>query len=147
MVIRRSEKPQCFDGLNGQDYGIDDTFYNRAWMRCEVSFPWLHKFEDYISKDCNRKVLLLIDNASSHSTHETLLYIPHVQVVRLPASAISRLETLDAGVIASVKKRYMRGQIERAVDLLDLCVAENMYDIDLLRFPMMIYDTWNIHDF
>ena len=56
MVIGRSEKPQLFNDLSGQDYSIDYKFNRRAWVRRDLFFPWLLNFDAYISKTADRKV-------------------------------------------------------------------------------------------
>ncbi|RHY24803.1 hypothetical protein DYB32_008682, partial [Aphanomyces invadans] len=53
----------------------------------------------------DRKVLLLVDNASSHKLPETL---SNVNVRFLPPNTTAYLQPLDAGAIAALKKKIQR---------------------------------------
>ncbi len=64
---------------------------------------WLKKFDIYISKTVNRKVALLPDDASTHGQMEDLPALSNVEVIFLSKRTAAFLQTLDAGVIASLK--------------------------------------------
>ena len=49
---------------------------------------------------------------------------------------------MDAGAIVSIKKRYRRKQIDRAVDLLDSSITEDLYKTNLLVAIRTIYEIW-----
>ena len=55
MVIGRSEKPLCFHGLSGQDYGIDYKFNERAWMRCDLFSPGFISLTDILVRQLIEK--------------------------------------------------------------------------------------------
>ena len=50
-----------------------------------------------------RKVLVLLDNAS---VHDYKLKYSNIEFLYLPPNTTSRLQPLDAGIIASFKKQY-----------------------------------------
>ncbi len=85
----------------------------------------------------------MIDNASSHCTYELLPTLQHVRILFLPKRTKSLMQPLDAGVIACIKRKYLRCKIERAVDLIESIVSEKLYDIDLKLAVTWIIDTWN----
>ncbi|RHY15927.1 hypothetical protein DYB32_010699, partial [Aphanomyces invadans] len=75
-----------------------------GWMTSSIFVEWLKTFnESMVAQD--RKVLLLVDNASSHKLPETLL---NVNVRFLPPNTTAYLQPLDAGVIAALKKKIQR---------------------------------------
>lgn len=67
-----------------------------------------------------RNIFLLMDNCSAHSTKETLPELEHIEVVFLPPNTASKLQPLDASIIAAMKRRYRNLQMKHAVDLLDV---------------------------
>lgn len=65
---------------------------------------------DAMMRACNRKVLLLLDNFSSDG-HP--IYLPNLTstiVQFFPLSIASKLLPIDAGIIASQKRRYRTSQ-------------------------------------
>ena len=69
--------------------------------------PWLkHINEEFRNK--NRHVLLLVDNASSHSLNdgETFVQLSNITLQYLPPNTTSHLQPMDAGIIKSFKAKY-----------------------------------------
>jgi hypothetical protein len=76
-------------------------------MRSDIWVSWLkHINEEFRTK--KRQVLLLVDNASSHSLNdgETLLQLSNITLKYLPPNTTSHLQPMDAGVIKSFKAKY-----------------------------------------
>ena len=88
-------------------------------MTTELFFEWLSIVDDHIAKTHNGRIALLVDNAKVHGNVDTLPTLPHIDVIYLPANTTSRVQPLDSGVIASLKKRYRNQQLSRAIDLLE----------------------------
>jgi hypothetical protein len=65
----------------------------------------------------SRKVLLLIDNAPSHKWHTD--DFPNLEIVALPPNTTSKLQPLDAGIIASFKSQVRKQQLTHALDILE----------------------------
>jgi len=57
-----------------------------------------------------RKILLLLDNASSHGDEDEVkaLGLKYVTVHFLPPNTTSRLQPVDAGIILNFKKEYKK---------------------------------------
>ena len=73
IVIGKSKKPKCFDGKEASDHGFNYYYNNKkGWMNQVIFFDWLLKFDAYISQTRDRKVQLLVNNASSHGNVQTL---------------------------------------------------------------------------
>nr|CCA19874.1 PREDICTED: similar to Tigger transposable elementderived protein 6 putative [Albugo laibachii Nc14] len=64
----------------------------------------------------NRKILLLLDNVSSHHAHETLT---HVEIRKLPTNTTAHLQPLDAGVIRNFKSIISKKKALYYADRLD----------------------------
>lgn len=52
------------------------------------------------------KILMILDNASSHCIDEELL--THVKILKLPPNTTCVLQPMDAGIIAAFKRRYRK---------------------------------------
>lgn len=89
-----------------------------------------------------RKVVLLVDNCSAHGKRDNLLELQSVRVKYLPPRTISRLYTLDAGIIAAMKVRYRKFQLERALDMTDQKVSD-IYKLDQLEAMQAFKQIWN----
>jgi DDE superfamily endonuclease len=104
---------------------------------------YLHSFDAYVSRtDPNRRVLLLVDNAPSHTWEE--LHLRHVEVLALPPNTTSKYQPLDAGPIAAFKKHVRRLQVQWGLDQLD--VGKSPYKIDQLRAMRWAIRAWNSLD-
>lgn len=75
-------------------------------MNTTLFYARLLQFYTYIVQTKERKALLLLDNVSSHRKQHSLLELAHVRVVLLPLNMPSKFEPLDAGIRATLKKRY-----------------------------------------
>ena len=124
LVIGNSLRPRCFEGREGWEYGFLYTANRRAWMNRLVFFHWLYLFDAYIAQTPGRRAILVLDNCSAHGDIETMPNLLNVVVLFLPKNTTSRLQPLDAGIIASVKTRYKHLKIQRAVDLIEQGVFE-----------------------
>ena len=81
-------------------------------MRSDIFGKWL----EYINSGFraqNRKILLLIDNASSHFNPDKYnqetsdnLNLSHIKVHFLPPNTTAHLQPMDAGIIKSFKAIY-----------------------------------------
>jgi len=85
----------------------DSTWHGQvsAWMTDELFTEWARSFNTHIAATKQKRVLLIIDNASVHNTLYTLK-LSHVSVLFLPPITTGHLQPLDQGIIASLKRRY-----------------------------------------
>lgn len=63
--------------------------------------------------------------------HETVPDTPHAQFLFLPSNTTSCLQPLGDGVIGSLKKRYKRRQVQRALSLAHMNEVD-MYMVEQL---------------
>ena len=115
MIIGKSRQPRAFK-KKATELGLDYHANSKAWMTAALFFEWLERFNAYIARTFSRKVALLIDNCSAHGTLENLPSLSNVEVIFLPPNTTSKLQPLDAGIIASLKLRYRKKQMEHAVE-------------------------------
>ena len=131
MIIGKALIPRVFKNKSGQELGLDYHANKKAWMTATLFFEWLARFHTYISKTPGRQALLLLDNCSAHGSQQSMPDMDNVRVVFLPPNTTSKVQPMDAGIIACMKVRYTRLQMERALDLVDENV-KNIYKVDVL---------------
>lgn len=142
MFIGNALRPRCFKKRTGSELGFDYWNNGKAWMTMILFFEWLQRFDTYIRRTPNRRVLLLVDNFSGHGSPECLPLLAAVKVAFLPPNTTARLQPMDAGIIACLKRRYRTVQYNRALDALD-DNPENIYKIDQLTAMKYIKSVWN----
>ena len=106
IVIGRSANPRCFKGLRNKSnpHGLPYYSNSKAWMNTDIMTTTITKLNAKMKRE-GRKIILLMDNVSSHSRH---LLFSNVKVVFLPVNTTSRLQPLDAGIIKNFKVHYRR---------------------------------------
>lgn len=142
MCIGSAMKPRCFNKKSGGELGFDYHANRKAWMTTALFFDWIMRFSSYITRsDPSRRVLLLLDNCSAHGTAESLPAVNNVEIMFLPPNTTSKLQPLDAGIIAATKTRYRKWQYERALDCIDAAV-NNIYKVDQLTAMKALRRIW-----
>ncbi len=106
-------------------------------------FSRLKEFAEYILKTPGRKVALLIYNASSHGRLEDISSLSNMEVIYLPKNATSFLQALDAGVIASLKRRYRKKQYEHALSLINNENSKSLYKVNASQAMKWVSSIWD----
>jgi hypothetical protein len=136
MFIGHAARPRCFNRKSGEELGFFYLHNKKAWMTGLFFQEFLTRFNAHVK----RKVLLLVDNAPSHVWKD--LDLPNIEILPLPKNTTSKLQPLDAGIIASFKRHYRRRQLEYTLDLLDAEIG-NPYKIDQLTAMKWIRGAWS----
>jgi hypothetical protein len=145
LMIGKSKNPRCFINCNQP---LFYTSNKKAWMTSEVFNWWLKNIFIEEVKD-KQKVLLILDNAPSHSIDPNL-QLNNVEIAYLPPNATSKIQPLDMGIIASIKKRYRYKIVEnllnkRIFEEKDISLQDCMKildDIILNTNPNLIRNCW-----
>jgi len=139
FFIGHANKPRAFKKKSGEELGFYYRSNTKAWMTGLFFQEWLKRF-DCSMKNSNRKCLLLLDNAPSHISGD--LELGNVRVVMLPPNSTSKIQPMDAGIIAAFKKRYRRSQLYRALDL-EEAGSDDIYKVDQLQAMKWAVAAWN----
>lgn len=131
MIIGISKQPRAFKKQSGKELGLDYHFNRKAWMNKELFFSWLGRLDRYIGATPGRKILLLLDNCSAHGKKEDLPNLQNVLVEFLPPNSTSKVQPLDAGIIAWVKAKYKRRLLLRVFENLE-ARSKRIYSVDVL---------------
>lgn len=142
MVIGTAMKPRAFQKKSGQEHGFDYHANKKAWMTKELFFAWLNRFDQYVARKPGRKILLLLDNCSAHGKAEDLPPLHNIRVIFLPPNTTSKVQPLDAGIIAWVKRRYRRRLLFRVFENIE-SGKNSIYNVDIITAIRWTYDEWN----
>ena len=140
LIIGKFQSPRCFKGINLQNVGVLYKSSKKAWMNSIIFQEWVSTFDKSIRcENKDRKVLLILDNVSSHTIHG--LNLKNVEILFLPKNTTSKLQPLDSGIIASFKRKYRGIFVRYLIDKLehkDITVKLNI--LDAIRF---VTESWN----
>lgn len=95
LFIGTARQPRCFQRKSAEDLDIQYDNADKGWITTLLFQRWLEQFNAEM-RDEKRRVLLLLDNASSHRMDRAL---SNVTIFMLPPNTISHLEPQDAGII------------------------------------------------
>ncbi|KAL0035937.1 hypothetical protein WJX77_008310 [Trebouxia sp. C0004] len=120
IVIHTAKRPRDF-GKTWQASDFVDYFNNtKAWMNMQVFETWVRAVNSRMASK-RKNILILMDNASSHAIPSVAtekihgldsIRLSHVLIVFLPPNTTSKVQPLDAGIIAAFKQHY-RGHLLR----------------------------------
>lgn len=65
LVIGKAKKPRCFKNINVSHLDVTWALNQKAWMTQSLMTDWLYAFDKRMARQ-RRKVLLFMDNATSH---------------------------------------------------------------------------------
>jgi hypothetical protein len=135
LVIGKSKRPWCFG--SHFDPSVYVTYVNntKAWMTGVIFQQWLQNF-NVTMKMRKRNVLLLVDNAGSHTEPTPL---SNVTVRFLPANTTAHLQPMDGGIIQNFKVHYRRYLGLHFVNCID---NKETQKADLRQAIGMIADAW-----
>lgn len=106
LIIGKTRQSRSLQGYEVDiKLDIDYTHSKSGWMTSAIYCDWLACLDDRM-RDEGRHILLLVDNVSSHD--DSGVRLTNVRVERLPPNTTAVLQPMDQGIIASLKKRYMK---------------------------------------
>lgn len=79
---------------------------------------------------------MLTDNCSAHGSLESIPPIDNVEILFLPPNSTSKLQPLDAEIIATLKIKYRKIQYEHALDRIDSGIS-NIYHLQVDQLTAM----------
>ena len=65
LVIGKAAKPHCFKNIDATKLPVKWAYNRKAWMNCLLFIEWVTEFDRAMIRQ-KRKVLLFMDNATSH---------------------------------------------------------------------------------
>jgi hypothetical protein len=117
LVIGKAKNPRCFKNINIDNLPVYWESSKKAWMTGYVFLQWIKKVNQ-VMKSQKRKLLLFLDNATSHSDS---LKLSNVTLRFLPPNTTSKLQPLELGIIRAFKARYRKHMLKHLIAKIDMC--------------------------
>jgi hypothetical protein len=115
LVIGTAKNPRSFKSFRPNT--LVEYYYNtKAWMNSNVFQNYVMKLDRKFAQ-MNRKILLVLDNVSSHCLGEVTL--KNIELLFLPPNTTSKIQPLDQGIINSFKSKYRKKFLAWRIDQLE----------------------------
>ncbi|UYV75541.1 hypothetical protein LAZ67_13000549 [Cordylochernes scorpioides] len=137
LIIGKSAKPRCFRNFSPHFY-CTYTSNSKAWMTSSIFQEWLLKFNKQLVSE-GRRILLLLDNATSHCVPNDGL--SNIKIHFLPPNMTASLQPLDSGIIKSFKAQYRKLQLQKMVELADAHLPTELRLDYAVRYCKMAWDS------
>jgi hypothetical protein len=137
FIIGKSKNPHCF---RGRDKPLMYGNNKKAWMTQELFVTYLKQVNSKMMRQ-KRKIIMFLDNCSSHPTD---LLLSNIVIKFLPANTTSVLQPCDQGVIRSLKSGYRRHLHHYIIRQLEADREKTRTDIkiDLLLAMTWVKSAW-----
>ena len=139
LFIGTAKKPRCFGKKAGHELGLWYFNNKKAWMTGEVFSNAMEEL-DARMKQTNRKILLLLDNFSSHKWRKEA--ITNIKVVFFSANLTPFVQPADAGIIRCLKAIFRRLILCRSLDREEE-EEEEVFAINQLEAMQLLEEAWN----
>ncbi|EIE81119.1 hypothetical protein RO3G_05824 [Rhizopus delemar RA 99-880] len=119
---------------------VECHYSTNAWMTNEIFTAYVKKLNVAFGRQ-NRKIALLLDSASDHKIK---IPLNNIKLIFLPANTTSKLQALDAGIIANFKAHFRAQQYDRALCLYISKKLDNLdvYKMDQAQAMFFLANTW-----
>ena len=134
LVIGKFAKPRCFKNKNLTGFNYHSN--KNSWMTASIFTNELVLWDLELCKE-NRKIVLLIDNASVHPNINDKLET--IQLEFLPANTTSILQPMDQGIIQNFKTYYRKSILTEHIRSID---NKTMPLIDIFTALKFITVSW-----
>ena len=142
FFIGNALQPRAFKKSTAAQLGIQYTANKKAWMTSSLFSSWLQRLDAYVGQTPGRHILLLLDNCSAHGMlQKPLTELHNITLHFLPPNTTSRVQPLDAGIIAAFKKLYRARQYSQALLEAEMG-GTDIYKIDLLTAIRISQQIW-----
>ena len=112
FVIAKSRRPHCFGKDFNPEVYVRYRNNKKAWMTGDMFSDWL-VWLDRQMKSRDRKVILLVDNASSHTSKKKL---SNVTMHYLPPNTTAHIQPMDGGIIRAFKAHYKKQLVRHYIE-------------------------------
>ncbi|XP_062570271.1 tigger transposable element-derived protein 6-like [Saccostrea cucullata] len=141
LVIGKARKPRCFGSLDPSNLPVIWRSNKKSWMTGETFKDWIFGVNKEMKRQ-SRKILLFLDNATSHP-HD--LKLSNITLKYFPPNTTSKLQPLDLGIIRAFKARYRKRMMGHLLSKMDTCktAAELTRNVSVLDAIHWINKAWD----
>ncbi|KAJ8893916.1 hypothetical protein PR048_006517, partial [Dryococelus australis] len=139
-VICKLKNLRCFQGINYIRLPCDYQTNENAWVMSTVFQSWLVAFDKKMAT-LNGNVLLILDCYATHTAHG--LQLNNVTLMFLPANTTNIMQSLDQGIIHTVKRLYRSRLVKYLIHQLEQqkCSQPKWNVLDAMRNIIMAWDS------
>jgi hypothetical protein len=101
VFVHKYKKPRCMRYIDQKTLPVYYYWNSSAWMQLSIFSKWLSQVNSDLRKQ-QRKILMLMDNATVHSIEESNSF-SNIVLHYLPKNTTAHLQPCDAGIIYSFK--------------------------------------------
>jgi hypothetical protein len=113
LLIHKYQNPRAIINVNKDTLKVKYYWNIKAWMQTSIFNDYLKDLNNEMKKQ-NRNILLLLDNAPTHSISEST-NLTNVRVYFLPPNTTAFLQPCDAGIINSFKVNYKKLFLQKKI--------------------------------
>uniref|UniRef100_A0AAV1TQ40 DDE-1 domain-containing protein n=1 Tax=Peronospora matthiolae TaxID=2874970 RepID=A0AAV1TQ40_9STRA len=133
IVINKSLNPRCFAAIDVSKLPVYFHANANSWTTGGIFAIWLKAINLKMS---GQKVLLLLDNATSHVN----LKLSNVHIHFLSPNTTSHLQPMDAGIIRNFKLKYKAQFVQWLLDMVTAGTEEKK--LDVLSAIRIVVKSW-----
>lgn len=141
LLIGKSSKPRCFKNIDVNKFPVQYVSNRKAWMTGDIWNQWLSAFDNSMIKE-KRKVLIVVDNVSSHHRF-SLSALQAVKVLFLPPNMTSLIQPCDQGIIRSFKTHYRTMLLQRLILHIESQKEIPKFQFNILDAISVCNHAWN----
>ena len=86
-----------------------------AWMTSLLFEEWITRWDSTLGKQ-SRKILLLVDNCTTHPALDTL---KNIRLELLPPNTTSLIQPMDQGIIKNIKGHYRKELVQMTITAIE----------------------------
>ena len=101
LFIHKYENPRVLRHINKNTLPVDYYWNLKSWMQVSIWNDYIKKLDTRMRMQ-NRNIILLVDNAPTHTLYETT-HVTNITIEFLPPNTTSHLQPCDQGIINSFK--------------------------------------------
>ena len=113
FVIGKANKPRYFKGV--RNLSCRYRAQRKSWMTVELFEERLRQLDRKFSA-ANRKIILIIDNCTTHLHVEQL---NSIELIFLPPNTTSHTQPMDQGIIRALKAKYRSLVVRKRIAALE----------------------------
>ena len=122
LFIHNVKNPRAIRGIDKKSLEVWYYHNKSAWMQQSIFASYLNQLNE-IYRRKNRKIILLVNNVSSHKTNN--LEQSNARVIFLPPNTTSQMQPLDQSIICSLKVinclvRLITGRVFNHISLINM---------------------------
>lgn len=137
IVIGKSKNPRCF---KNKILPLEYYSQKKAWMTQDLWQNILLSLDAEMEKQ-GRKVILFVDNASSHKTSAVLA---NINLQYLPANTTSIAQPLDQGIIYCFKSYYKQNIVRKQISAIECgkTMEDFVKNLSIFHAMHIIKNSW-----